>query len=293
PTFATACTSGAFTYVGQSFGYANTASQPTITVTAQNLANSTTTLYTGNWWRITGASLTGKAYAALTGTLDTSGISGADPAIAETAGLPGTGTLTFNSGTGFFFTRAAPAVPFNAEIGLTINVTDADGIAYASNPVAFGAPTAGNGIAFSTGRQMRFGRLRLQNANGSQLIAMPIPMSAQYWNGSGFVTNTVDNCTAILIANIGLGSYLPNLGAGDTTATIGGVFNAGVGTLTLSAPGSAKHGSVDVTVNLTGAGKTYLQGAWAGATYTDNPTARATFGIYRNTNKFIFRQENY
>jgi MSHA biogenesis protein MshQ len=37
----------------------------------------------------------------------------------------------------------------------------------------------------------------------------------------------------------------------------------------------------------------FLQGAWCGATYTNDPTARATFGIYRNSNQFIYQQENY
>ena len=287
PKFGTACGS-AFTYVGQQFSYTT---QPVITVTAQDASNNTTTLYTGSWWRLTNASLTGKTYSALSGVLDTSGIVGADPIIAPGSG---TGTLTFSSGVnGFVFTRANPVAPFNAEIGLSINVTDADAVAATSNPVAVGLASAGNGIAFSTaaGKEMRFGRLRLQNANGSQLIAMPIPISAQYWNGSGFVTNTLDNCTSVA-GNVVVGNPQP-AGFAVGAATVGGAFAAGIGSLRLPAPNA--RGSVDVTVDLTtGApNKTYLQGAWTGATYTYNPTARATFGVYRNTDKFIYQQENY
>ncbi len=141
PAWGTACGAGAFTYVGQVFNYSV---QPVITVQAQNVANATTTLYAGSWWRLTNASLTGKSYTAATGTLDTSGITGTDPVIAS-AGA-GSGTLTFGSGSGLLFTRATPVAPFNAEIALAINVIDADGVAYASNPASFGTASAGNGI---------------------------------------------------------------------------------------------------------------------------------------------------
>ena len=36
-----------------------------------------------------------------------------------------------------------------------------------------------------------------------------------------------------------------------------------------------------------------LAGQWCGASANKAPTARATFGTYRSTNKFIFQRENY
>jgi MSHA biogenesis protein MshQ len=299
PAFGTAC--GAFTYVGQRFNYATA---PVITVTAQDFANNTTTLYTGNWWRITGTSLTAKAYAAAIGTLDTSGLPATDPAIAATGA--GQGTLTFGSGSGLLFNRGTPAAPYNAEIGLSINVIDADGIAYAGNPASFGAASAGNGIAFNSGKTLRFGRLRLTHANGSQLVSMPIRMETQYWNGAAFTT-AADTCTTVAAANISLGNYLRNLSAGQTTVTSVGAFSGGIAWLRLSAPGAAHNGSVDVAVNLTGGAATascsagmasstgtaqqHLQGAWCGGAYGNDPTARATFGTYRNSDGFIYMRE--
>ncbi len=324
PTFGTVCGTGTFSYVGQSFTYTTA---PVITVTARNgtnngLTNATTTNYAGAYMKITNASLTPSTQAARYSRFDALG-GGATPAL-DSSGLPattgdpaigtftaGVGTLAFGSGTGLLFTRSTttPNAPFNADIALTLNVIDTDAVAFAGNPASFGAATAGNGIAFSSGKEMRFGRLRLFNASGSQLIAMPIPMSTQYWNGSGFVTNTADSCTSIALSNIVLGNYQKNLNAGETAATVGGAFSAGIGTLRLSAPGAANNGSVDVSVNLTGApagasctsgmpastgaGKMYLQGAWCGTTYVNDPTARATFGTYRNTDKFIYQQENF
>ena len=129
---------------------------------------------------------------------------------------------------------------------------------------------------------------------------MPIPMRAQHWNGTAFVTNTVDNCTAIGSGNLALGNYQRNLNAGETTPTVGAAFNAGVGSLRLSAPGAANNGSVDVSVNLRavhpaclGEHCTYLQGAWCGASYDRDPTARATFGVYRNSDQMIYQRENF
>ena len=78
--------------------------------------------------------------------------------------------------------------------------------------------------------------------------------------------------------------------------SISGSFVAGVSNLKLTKPsgGDNKYdGSVDVTVDLTAEGKTYLQGAWTGATYTQDPTVRATFGVYKGANEFIYLRENY
>ena len=56
-------------------------------------------------------------------------------------------------------------------------------------------------------------------------------------------------------------------------------------------------GSVDLTVDLSVSGedKTYLRGAWNGTTtYTANPTARASFGMYGSMpREFIYFRENY
>lgn len=306
PVFGTACGSGNFTYAGQVFGYATA---PVITVLAQDFANNTTTLYTGNWWRITNASLTGKSYSVASGTLDASGVPGTDPVISDAGS--GTGTLTFSSGSGMFFSRATPVAPFDAEIRLEINVLDSDGVGVVGNPVAFGVASAGNGISFNNGKQMRFGRLRLGNANGSQLLPLPLQMQAQYWNSAGtaFITNTADSCTTIAAANIALGNYQRNLNACETSVTASS-FSGGRATVLMGAPGSGNSGSVDLTVNLgasgsgssciagvptavTGANRAHLQGNWSGGAYDQNPSSRATFGIYKGSEEIIYIRENF
>jgi MSHA biogenesis protein MshQ len=136
---------------------------------------------------------------------------------------------------------------------------------------------------------------------------------AQYWNGTTFVTNPEDDCTPLNAANVALGNYRRNLSAGETIVSTSGILSDGAGTLRLTAPGAANAGSVDVSVNLTGplpgspagasctagmpasasSGFSYLQGAWCGAAYDRDPTARATFGVYRNSARVIFRRENF
>ena len=323
PVFAPGC--GPFTYIGQVFNYATA---PVITVTAQDFANNTTALYhtAGSWWRITNASLAGKSYTAAVGTLDVSGAPGVDPVIAP-AGL-GAGTLTFSSGTGLFFTRStptAPASPYDADVSLAINVIDADGVTLPTNPARFGTATTGNGIAFSDGsalttndKQMRFGRLVIRNANGSQLVPLPVLVEAQYWSGAPmntFITNTQDSCTSIAAANETMANYTGNLSGSPTCETAvgsGGPLTSGRRTLLLAAPGGGNSGSVDVTVNLsasasgntcttqggapgsaTAANLPHLQGNWTGGAFDVNPTARAAFGIFRGAEEVVFVRENF
>ncbi|HLF96183.1 MAG TPA: DUF6701 domain-containing protein [Methylococcaceae bacterium] len=281
PQFAAGCVSGDFTYLDQPFVYAT---QPVIGVTARNAGGATTQNYTGSLWKIIAASLTGKSYTAASGTLDSSGVPAIDPVIADTGA--GTGTLTFDSGTGLFFTRpASPSAPFDAEIALAINVIDSDGVAYGSNPAQFGAVSAGNGIAFSGGKAMRYGRLALGNAYGSELLDLPVPLQAQYWTGSYYTTNDDDGCTVIPSASVLLSNYQKNLNAGETTVSISGALTSGQSNLKLTKPGGGNNGSVDLTVDLSAAGL-----PWFGA----NPAALATFGVYgSNRTPVIYWREQY
>ena len=324
PVFAPAC--GGFTYLGQAFNYSTA---PEITVTARNstgLGNATTRNFTGPWQSIAIGTLTypvatNRGYRAFTGTLN---VPATDPAITPgVAGLEGTVKLTFSAGTGLSFQRSTPTGPFDADISLAVNVIDGDSVAYAGNPAKFGNEVVGGGIVFSdlnpattNDKDMRFGRLAIRNANGSQLVALPMLVETQYWNGSSFITNTADSCTAIAATNIAMSNYTPNLNACETSLTVS-VFASGRATALLSAPGSANNGSVILTPNLgssgsgntciagvstlvTGASRAYLLGQWDvvdqggdGLLFDDNPAARATFGVFKGAEEVIFIRENF
>jgi MSHA biogenesis protein MshQ len=315
PAFAPACSAGGFTYVGQAFAYAVA---PVMTVTARNFSGETTTNYAGSLWRMTSSSLSGKSYTAATETINTGGLPGTDPTVAASGN--GIGTLTFGSGSGLFFNRSSPLAPFDAEISLAINVIDQDGVQYAANPARFGQASAGNGIAFNSGKSMRFGRLVLRAASGSQLVPLPVTIEAQYWgytnppvnSALGFITNTLDSCTSLANNNVAMSSFTGNLSACETAISGAGALSAGRRTLLLPPPGASNTGSVLLTANLgtsssgttcttvgggtvsaAGASRTYLRGAWSGSAYDDNPSARAAFGSFMGAEEVIFIRENF
>lgn len=312
PVFATGCGAGNFTYVGQKFSYTV---QPVVTLQAQDASNASTVLYTGSWWRITNASLGAKSYAVAAGTLDTTGITGTDPAIADAGS--GSGSLTFGSGTGILFTRTNPVAPFDAEISLAINVIDTDGVAATTNPVRFGQAAAGLGMSFNNGKPMRFGRLYAVNARGSPLVPLSLTMELQYWNGTAFIANTVDSCTVISANSVEMKNFSKNLDPCETSLTVG-AFTKGRATGQLSKPGGANIGSVVLVPRLgssvvgaqtciagsltavTGANLPYLQGKWDGVdqgadgqVYDDNPSAQGTFGVYPGSGGIIDFRENF
>ncbi len=294
PEFAPACTAGSFTYIGQDFTYATL---PVITVTARNKGGGTTANYTQGWWKMTDATLTGKVYSTAHGTLDLSAIPAGDPVISDLGG--GIGLLTFGDGGGIRFDRnATPAAPFDADISLAINVLDADGIAATANPVTFGAATAGGGIPFSgNGKLMRWGRLAFQNAHGSERVPLPMPFRAEYFNGSTFVTNILDNCTGTALGLLSLSNDSGTVsadnpiqvGTGNSSASLSNPFVAGDAGLQFSAPGS--EGYILVQVDLSSLA--WLRFDWNGDGIPENPSARATFGIYKGRQSLIYLRETY
>ncbi len=301
-----------FTYVGQPFGYATV---PTATVTAQNASGGTTTNYRGALWKLAAGDLTQAI--ANTPVLALGTALGA----ATLAEIPntGTGTVGANAGDKMFFTRdnTTPLAPFTANLSLSWSVSDGAEAGPNQGTIGTAAPLVfdggGTGVAFDSGGEFRYGRLRLGSANGSQLVPLPLLMEAQYWLGAaGFVTNAADNCTAVGSSSLAMSAFAGNLAACETAVTNGGTLTAGRRTLLLAAPGNANDGSVVLTANLgsaasgttctvvggaavaaPGADRTYLQGNWSGALYDDNPAGRATFGAFKGAGEVIFMRENF
>jgi MSHA biogenesis protein MshQ len=312
PAFATACSAGGFTYQGQSFGYSTA---PVITATAVSVSGSTTTNYTGAFFKLTNASLTGRSYTSTAGTLNAAGLpaTSADPVIAAPSG--GVATLTFGSGTGLSFSKTLLA-PFQAGIQLAIDVLDGDGVAAVGaaplgNPVTFGTPS---GIGFDAGQEIRYGRVRIGNAIGSERVNLPVPMRAEYYAGTnaGFLTNTSDTCTNDV--ELAFSSYTENLSAGDTcvldsgapgasgvgcaavaaagerfreppTAAAGGDFN-----LRLAAPNVGNQGSVVISATV----PAWLRYDWnTSAVGEEDPAGQATFGIFGGESRQIYTREIY
>ena len=173
--------------------------------------------------------------------------------------------------------------------------------------------TGGDGVGSATGTEdlmeIRSGKLVLGNAHGSELLGLTIPISTRYWAaGGGYVTNVDDICTMIPASSISMGAYTKNLSACETQLTQIGVTPIGdlnfedgvlVAPLRLSAPGTGNSGSVDLLVNVAAAsGNTCISAAQSAASAANVPwlttnTARATFGVYKGANEFIYLRENY
>ena len=306
PVFGTGCAAGGFSYLGQPLTYTV---PPVMTVTALAAAGSTTGNYTGAFLKLTNISLTGRTYAPTPAnpTLNSSGLpsTAADPAIADLGS--GRATLTFSAGTGLLFTRGAAVAPFSAQIALSINVIDSDGVA-APNPVAFGSAS---GISFSTSAMQYYGRLALRDAVGSELLDLPMALTTQYYlsTNQGFTINTGDSCT--VAPSIALSNYQLNLTSGKTCVRDSGspgVSGAGCAVaalpasaykatassgnfnLVFAAPGSGFNGAMTATATA----PAWLQYVWnsAGGVNT-NPAGIAAFGVFSGQTSRVYQREVY
>jgi len=148
--------------------------------------------------------------------------------------------------------------------------------------------------------EIRSGRLHLYNAYGSELVTLSMPMRAEYFSTDGWVTNTTDTCTSLSLPNLDLQNAVDNPAQGAATINIKTGPNmpstvtvvsptAGVGELSFSAPGG--DGYADARLDLSV--PFWLRYDWDGIAGDDDPTARATFGLYRGSPKHIYMRERY
>ena len=295
----------AFTYLGENF-------QLALTLTAQNTAGATTANYSGAFAKFDPTSAAGWNVAGLGGT---------------TTFSTGSGRLSLGTATGSWANGVASNVaitanasrasaadgPFSAAFGVA--PVDSDGVTMSTLNMASTASGTADRTSVST-VPLRFGRLRLANAVGGQSRALSLPLTAQYWTGTAFDTNTLDSCTAIAATHVSFGNLRKTLTTADTSVS-GSSFglSSGVGALKIGAPLGGRYGTVDVTLSLgssaadasclqtwtpgngdaatAGANLSFLRGAWCGGTYVNDPSARASFGLYRGADAMVYQRENY
>lgn len=277
------CTSS-FTYLGEDF-------KTSFTLVAQNAANVTTQNYTGGHARLGLTSWANLGFSASGATLG-QGSTAPSGVWGSSAGSYGTATLMASHRVARPVSPAAPstvsvsAQPSYTDGGLTVQLASA-------TPVHTGST------------ELRYGRLRMSNVYGSELLALPLPVTAQHWSASGYyVTNTQDSCTALPVASVAMAfvTATPNLSACQTQLSPTGVATVASGqlSLTLSKPGAGRQGSVDLSLQIGSAatGITCVSSTSSAATAANlpwfgsvNPSARATFGIHKSP--LIYRRENY
>jgi len=254
----------------------------------------------------------------LTATLET----GTLPGFADVPPVYTSGTMTYTLKTAaspvasnadsFIYTRNANAqtAPYTSAIWLPVaSVVDSDAV------VATVLPTLK-----PTGVELRYGRARMFNAFGSELLDLPVPFRAEYLatNSGSWRLNTSDTCTnpTLNIAavagttditgntcaletgnNSGIGCAATLTAAqanrGYLEAGLSGTDSAGVAgfagnfNLWLKAPGSNKRGAIDITAAV----DSWLQYNWTGS--VSDPKSRATFGVFNSKSPIIYRRENY
>jgi MSHA biogenesis protein MshQ len=267
-----ACAAGSFTYSGQPFPFK---------AIARNAAGGKTSNYEGDFARV--------------GTYsDANGAIGAfSPAtLPKATYVDGEADLSAPPSLTFSFTSAANAdrVP----VVLKPRLTDTDGASSAT------------GTEQTT--PLRWGRLRMQNALGAELLRLPMPLTAEYYTAGGWVQNADDVCTTLAVpvagacaatcvwGDITISNPRGNLAVNETNPSLVD-GNAGLANfqprrgnfgLRLSAPGAGNSGRVTVTT----AAPAYLRYDWDhNGSHDNDPSAVATFGV--NKSNFIFMREGY
>lgn len=274
--------------VAPGFSYAGEGMSVSIPLEAQNGGGTTTRNYTGRFNRFTPASQMG--YAAINDP-PAPATRLPFPACNASAAHPclqvGTVTGNFVEGKAVIanpltvLRSAAASGPFE-HMKITMAPVDADSVAMASYDVDSVNVTPGvpNHTTLA-GTRIRYGRLNIDNAYGSELLNLTLRVNAQYWNGSAWLTNSLDSCTPTSAAGFAMDTYSGGISAANmNTANIlgGGVLTAGAGRIVLSKPIPTPGTKGSVLVR---SATSYLPG-----------TARATFGVYK-AGPVIYMRETY
>jgi MSHA biogenesis protein MshQ len=205
------------------------------------------------------------------------------------------------------FTRAASGLPDgpyqDLQIGIKLSDNDGNVSNIAGLDMRSDASTdcgvAGDcdGKWLGNNLDVRFGQLKLSNVFGPETFALDMAVQTEYFDGTNFILNTDDNCTALFDTDPPLSpvalSWTDNLSAGETTASLssGITMSAGLGTFSFSAAGLGNEGSVIYQYH------TDTDLPWLNtenddyADYADNPFGKITFGQFRGNDRMIYWRE--
>ncbi|MFH2133595.1 MAG: LamG domain-containing protein [Pseudomonadota bacterium] len=270
------CPVAGWAYSGQSF---------TVNVSAANASDGITLNYDGSdntsphfaqavtleAWDAAGSTTTQNPPAAAAGALS-------NTAIAATA---------FNQGSTILGTSATPTYTFatspTAPTDIYLRAADANASSLRSVV----------GTSIEGGIKIVSGRAKMNNNYGSELLPLGMRVTVQFYGGANWLTSSTDDATSfdsalstaggnVVVSNItGLG------GAVSINAPGAAAVTGGIRTFTVNAPGVA--GSADFSLNA----PTYLLTGSNGAAVDPSVPGRATFGIYKGDDAFIYQRESY
>ena len=182
---------------------------------------------------------------------------------------------------------------------------DSDSVCYMIDSNADGVPDLCDDYVISgiTGTEIRYGRLLIDNAYGSELLPLPMVYRIEYYDHitptsptSGFKVNdqdanSVTMCagSSISSAQITLSDYQLNLAAGETTVGSASVMQNGLGSFILTAPGAGNQGLVKVSVTV----PSWLTYDFNGDGVADFPSAVASFGVSAGDDLLFYQRETF
>jgi len=309
-SFADTCISGGsdFTYIGQPFYYLNA---PVLSIAAKNSAGVTTQNYTQLGYQKLVAADVNRTFP----TKDNSK-NGADNATKMTvlstiqegnlttpstvpASNAGVMNYTFNDSDSFTYNKDANSLvaTFTMDYDIILNsIEDNDG-ANASIDLAANVPSS-NTVS-PTGVNFRFGRWIIENTFGSERENLTFSMTTQHYNGTKFVSNTLDNCTTFDGDNhanysLTLNGLANPLSSTHLTAITGiGIFSLGFAELGIAKPSDGSQGQIRLSYDNTPVWLKY-DWDWNGVdvkSFDENPNAVATFGLFRGNDRIIYQRE--
>jgi len=153
------------------------------------------------------------------------------------------------------------------------------------------APQTPVDIRPSFGFETRYGRLNLENAYGPEISELTVPFNAEYYTGTNFTPNVADSCWVyntgadVTLDDSGLSGGSSSVDSQSDTLLTGEPPSASE--LVLTAPGEGNTGDVGVTFSV----PVWLQADFDGDGTLENPSALATFGVYRGNDRIIYWQE--
>lgn len=287
------CKSTNFTYMGQDQLAASLVLKAHATTGATASASDpVTSRYTSGYTNLAGVTFTGdnNGTSVATSRLTLPSL----PTMPNTA-LWSNGIFTL-SDTYAFSRLASPDGPYDL-FKLIAAISDPDGSALIGTATQKATNTT----------SLRYGRLWIGNAYGSEMLDLAIPFEAQYWTSAGYYAiNRLDNCTSFNVSSIMLSNFSENLAACETQFSPTGsqTLSGGKSKIKLTRPGLdasnvPNRGSVLLTLNTgsTASGTTCVSSSSSSATaasipwFGSNPSGKATFGISRSP--YIYYRENF
>jgi MSHA biogenesis protein MshQ len=315
--------SGQMSIVDPSKGVLRYLEQPEILITPKSKLGNHTKNYTGNFNKLTLSGISRFMIDDGTGTLvlapisDTTQLgadetkkvrltSNFDDGILTEGENENVGILSFqyNDLDDFFYLHEenSEIPPFTSDINLAIaSIIDGDTVTAIDADGAI--DTDGDGIINATndtvitlnpsGKEIRFGRAYLANSFGPETTDLPQPLFVQYLDAVDHYKNTVDDtCTAFDSSKVALTTIDFDRSKTGVKTVSGQFFNGETKEIELLAPSDGIRGDLGVEYDI----YPWLEydWDWSGTgpkLYDQNPSAIATFGLFRGNDRIIYMRE--